>query len=430
MSKELQEKWQEVIEADVANTEGLTKDAVVAHMLENQEAWCVKNGGALNEASTAPNNATGSAIANWTPTLIKMAKRVGPNLIAFDAMGVQPLKGPDGQIFAMRSRYASQAGAEALHDEANSAFSGTGAQAGDTSGFATDAFGVGDPVAGTSFGQGMATTDAEKLGSATGNAWGEMGVSIEKTTVSAKSRGLKADYSHELRQDMMAIHDEDVDGILSDMLVTEIQAEMNREFLRTVNVAAKIGSQGNAVAGKLDINADTDGRWMLERWKGAFFRLELEANEIARQTRRGKGNFIICSANVASAFAAAQMIDVPTGVSANFDPDVTGATVIGTLNKRFKVIVDPYATTDYVTVGYKGSSALDAGIFFAPYTPLEMYRAAGEDTFQPRMAFKTRYGVVANPFEAKDAAGADRAGKGLAQDTNRYYRKQLVTNII
>ena len=367
----LRQKWAPVMETEVMQARALSKGDVTIRMLENQETWCKSNHQFLAETGAA-SNATGAAVATWSPVLIKMVKRMVPNLIAHDLMGVQPLSTPDGLVFAMRARYASQTGAEAFYNEPQAGFSGGVAAAGDSSGFAKGFFNntVGsenpavDPVAGS----GMTTAEAESLGADGGKAWAKMAVSIEKTSVAAKSRGLYADYSHELRQDMQAVHGEDVDTILSDMLSTEIQAEMNREFIRTVNIAAKLGAQNATKKGLFDVDVDADGRWFLEKLKGLLFQIEMEANAIALDTRRGKGNRVVCSPNVASALAMAGMLDFTPALAQNatMEVDPTGQTFAGVLSNGMKVFIDPYTMVEYATIGYKGDSALDAGIYFAP----------------------------------------------------------------
>lgn len=430
VTEAMRETWKPIMESDVSKEHSLTKSDITVRLLENQKKWCEQY---LGEAAV-PSNATGAAIANWTPVLIKMAKRVTPNLMAFDFFGVQPMTGPDGQVFAMRARYNSQTGNEALFNAPNTGFSGAGTEAGDISGFPLNFISTGVPAADPVTGTGMDTASAERLGATGGTSWGKMAVSIEKSSVTAKSRGLYADYSHELRQDMMAIHGEDVDTILAEILSNEIQAEMNMEFIRTMNTAAKLGGADGLVAtqGKLDVQADTDGRWAVEKWKGLMFILEAEANAIARRTRRGKANVLLCSPNVASALQMAGMLDYTPAINANIglNVDVTGQTFAGVLANGMKVYIDPYATLNYLTMGYKGTNQLDAGIFYCPYTPLEMYRAQGEDTFQPRMAFKTRYGIIANPFDYQNAAGVVQTGKGLGQGENSFYSKFAVLSLL
>lgn len=468
------QKWKPVLDKEATPSKGLSRADIFSRLLENQEQWCKQNltegsvqlnesGEPINQIGVADgvSGAAGS-IKTWTPTLIKMAKRLPPNLVAFDFFGVQPMTGPDGQVFALRSRYNDNTGAgetgvnfndsEALVNEALTGFSGNGVQqTGDTSGFplghaykktgATTQPAV--PGANPAFGQGMGVDVAQKLGST--SPWSKMGITIEKSGVTAKSRGLYADYSHELRQDMLAVHGEDVDSILTEILLQEIQAEMNREFIRTMNTAAEFGYSGTAYdrnagdtgwdtvrrAGVLNISTDLDGRWALERWKGLLFRIELEANAIAKRTRRGKGNKMITSSNVASAMMLTGMLDFSPALATQGDMvvDDTGQTYVGKLANGVDVFIDPWAELDYFTIGYKGQGELDAGAIFCPYIPVEMYRANDTDSFQPRMGFKTRYGLIANPFVSKKADGTDLAGKGLGAQENAYFRKVAVLNL-
>ncbi|BAU39987.1 hypothetical protein [Ralstonia phage RSP15] len=430
----MREDWKEIIESNEADdVKALSRTDILTRVLENQSIWCKSNEKLLQETAASGNSMGSGAIATWSPVLIKMVKRLMPNLVATDFMGTQPLATPDGLIFAMRARYGSQTGPEAFYQEIKSGFSGNGqADEGSVSGFPKDFYATGKPALDPKGGQGMPRSDAENLGTPS-KAWAKMALSIEKSSVTALSRGLYADYTHELRQDMMSVHGEDVDSILSDMLVTEIQAEMNREFIRTMNVSAKFGAQLSAKPGLFDLTTDTDGRWFLERLKGFMFQIEIDANAIALDTRRGKGNRILCSPNVASALAMAGLLDYNISNldgQKNITVDPTGQTFAGVLANGMKVYIDPYADLDYYTIGYKGATELDAGIFFAPYTPLEMYRTVGEDNFNPRMAFKTRYGIVANPFYFQDAAGNVAAGKGLGQQENGYFRKVAVAKLI
>jgi hypothetical protein len=398
------------------------KRYVTETSLRNQISYQKK----LNETS-APTNQTGG-VSNFDPVLIKMVRRSMPNLVAFDLMGVQPMTGPTGSIFAMRSRYTNQTGAEAMFDEANSGFSGTGTQAGDTSGFAADAFGVGDPAAATTYGTGMTKDAAEVLGSEGNPAWAEMAFSIERVDVSAKSRKLKASFSRELQFDLQNIHGLDAESELATILSQEIVAEIDRESLRTVNVAATLGAQTAGTPGRFDIAADSDGRWLVERFKGLLFQLELEANAVTKATRRGRANRIVCSSNVASALNMAGVLDYNPALASNLNVDDAGPTFAGVLMGKYQVFIDPYATTDYVTVGYRGANAWDAGVYFCPYLPLEMYRSQGEDTFNPIVGFATRYGIIANPFASHTASGA-KTGLGLGQGENPYFRKMAVANI-
>ena len=428
VTEQMIESWKPILQAtDTRTVTEQNMEKIQTRLLENQKQWCEANQPFLVE-SAGVTNTNGASIATWTPVLIKMAKRLPPMLISMEFFGVQPLATPDGLVFAMRSRYTSQTGPEALFNEANSAFSGAGTQAGAPDGFPADFIGSGNPAVGTSAGTGMSTADAEALGTPA-KTWAKMGVSIEKNTVSAKARGLFADYSHELRQDMMAVHGQDVDAILSEMLVTEIQAEMNREFIRTMLVAAKLGAVGATKTGVYDIIADSDGRWALERLKGLLLQLEFDANAIAIDTRRGRANRLLCSPNVASALAMAGVLEFNPNLATNMKIDPTASTFVGLLSSGVRVHIDPYATTEFYMLAYKGQSEMDAGIFYSPYTPLEMYRTVGEDSFQPRIGFKTRYAISANPFYRQNEAGVAAAGQGLGQGENGFFRKALVKNL-
>jgi hypothetical protein len=401
------------------------KQFVTARLIDNQISF-LKEG----NNSTPSTNATGAGVQNWDPVLISMVRQATPQMMAFDIAGVQPMTGPTGLIFAIRSRYAAQDGTEALFDEANTAFSGAGTQAGDTSGFPENYFEAGDPDADTTHGTGMATAAAEALGTSDGSAWAEMAFSIEKTSVEAKSRKLKASFTHEIAHDLRKIHGLDAEQELANILSTEVLSEMDRELIRRVNIAAVIGAQGTTTPGMFDVANDSDGRWMVERWKGVVYQLEKEANAIARTTRRGKGNIVVCSANVASALVMAGLLDTGTNnrYSASLNVDETTSTYAGVLNGRYRVYIDPFSARDYITVAYRGANAWDAGIYHCPYVPMEMYRAIGEDSFQPRIGIATRYGVVANPFSANTASG-EKAGKGLGQGENPYYRKFAVSGL-
>ena len=436
-------KWSPVLNEETAgDINDYHRKAVTAAVLENQEKAFMEEaaqGQALNEA--APSNNTGSA-ANWNPVLIALVRRAMPNLMAYDLCGVQPMTGPTGLIFAMKSRYGagSTTSPEALFNEADTVYSGdsTATQNTDPSGLAGVADGTGGAAdsaldserSGPDFGGGMATTDAENLGSGAGNQFPEMGFTIEKATVTAKSRALKAEYSLELAQDLKAIHGLDAETELANILSTEILAEINREVIRTINSQAKTGCQTTNVATKgiFDLSTDADGRWSVEKFKGLIVQLEREANQIAKDTRRGKGNFIVCSSDVASALSASGMLDYAPALSTSLNVDDTGNTFAGVLNGRTRVYIDPYATADYITVGYKGTNPYDAGIFYCPYVPLTMVRAVGEDTFQPKIGFKTRYGMVSNPFVDTTNMG-NRDGLAAAK-SNQYYRIFRVDNIL
>jgi hypothetical protein len=358
-----------------------------------------------------------------------------PNLIAYDIAGVQPMTGPTGLIFAMKSKYSTQGGSEAFFDEADTDFSGTGTHQAEPTGLggATDADSDGTIVdtavadITNTFGTGLTTAAAERLGvgESGDGSFGEMAFTIEKATVTAKSRALKAEYTMELAQDLKAIHGLDAEGELANILSAEILAEINREVVRSVLTSAKIGAlqSSTAVSGIFDVTTDSDGRWMVEKFKGLIMQLEREANVIAKETRRGKGNFVLCSSDVASALAAAGLLDYTPALSANLNVDDTGNTFAGVLNGRMKVYIDPYATVDFACVGYRGSNPYDAGLFYCPYVPLTMVKAVGENDFQPRMGFKTRYGMIANPYVAIDGT------IGTAR-TNQYFRIFRVDDIM
>ena len=444
----LMEKWAPVLNEETA---GAIKDshrrAVTAAVLENQERAFLEQRGQGSMLSEAPTNiagagtvASGGAADNWDPVLIALVRRAMPNLMAYDMCGVQPMSGPTGLIFAMKSRYkTSKAGVsvgdEALFNEAAVGFSGdsnTTANGG-TSGLesVTDTDVDSSIVdSGASYvptlGDAYTTAEAENLGAAS-EAFAEMGFTIEKATVTAKSRALKAEYSLELAQDLKAIHGLDAETELANILSTEILAEINREVIRTINSQAKIGARqdGLQVKGIFNLSTDADGRWSVEKFKGLIMQIEREANTIAKETRRGKGNFIMCSSDVASALAASGMLDYAPAMATNLQVDDTGNTFAGVLNGRTRVYIDPYASADYVTVGYKGTNPYDAGLFYCPYVPLTMVRAVGEDTFQPKIGFKTRYGMASNPFVGTSPAD------GLATArTNQYYRIFRVDNIL
>ena len=435
---QLIEKWSPVLNEESA---GSIKDhhrkAVTAAVLENQERAIMEerqaSAGFMTEA--APTNSTGGNVNNWDPILISLVRRAMPNLMAYDLCGVQPMSGPTGLIFAMRSKYGNQ-GAEALGlQEPDSAFSGkdTSSQSGDPSGLS--AFDPADPSASPTqvvdtMGRPMGTSEAEALGAGgNGGQFNEMSFSIEKTSVEAKSRALRAEYSLELAQDLKAIHGLDAETELANILSTEILAEINREIVRTINTQAILGAQQQSVAvkGAFDLTTDADGRWSAEKFKGLAVQIEREANAIAKATRRGKGNIVICSSDVATALAASGQLDYTAGAGMSIDD--TGNTFVGTLNGRIRVFIDPYATQDFITVGYKGTNPYDAGMFYCPYVPLQMVKAVAEDTFQPRIGFKTRYGMAVNPFVFGDNSSglhnmAATAGK------NTYYRIFRVDNLM
>lgn len=419
--KDLLKKWAPILEHDgVAPIKDSYRKEVTAVLLENQEKSIREEKQALFEATHS--NAAGAlpdsgGVAKFDPVLISLVRRSAPQMIAYDLCGVQPMTQPTGLIFAMKAKYSSQGGTEALFNEADTDFSGTGTHAG------------ANPVDGAyTTGTGMSTSAAEGLGS--GSTFNEMAFSIEKTSVTAKSRALKAEYTVELAQDLKSVHGLDAEGELSNILSTEILAEINREVIRTIYTSAKTGATtGTAASGTFDLDVDANGRWSVEKFKGLLFQIEREANAIAQATRRGKGNFIVCSSDVASALAMAGVLDYAPALNTSLNVDEASTTFAGVLNGRYKVYVDPYAanqaSSQYFLVGYKGSSAFDAGLFYCPYVPLQLVRAVDPSTFQPKIGFKTRYGMVANPFTTLDA-GAD----GLAAGNNYYYRKVKVANLM
>ena len=439
LTENLQEKWQPVLEhPDLPKIEDSYKRAVTTVILENQEKAVREDASFLSEA--APANASGAGnVNNWDPVLISLVRRAMPNLIAYDICGVQPMTGPTGLIFAMKSRYGSQAGAEALFNEADTDFGARDAAGGSGSPDAqagTNPAILNDASPGTyTTGSGFTTTQAETLGDGT-DEFAEMAFSIDKVTVTAKSRALKAEYTMELAQDLKAIHGLDAETELANILSSEILAEINREVVRTIYSHAKAGAQVNTTtAGIFDLDTDSNGRWSVEKFKGLLFQLERDANAIGQQTRRGKGNLIICSADVASALAMSGVLDYAPALSTNLNVDDTGNTFAGVLNGKFKVYVDPYsanvAAKQFYVCGYKGTSPYDAGLFYCPYVPLQMVRAVGQNSFQPKIGFKTRYGMVQNPFATTRGTGVlDNSGAVHADDTNLYYRRVQVTNLM
>ena len=443
LSETHEKKWQPVLEhPDLPEIKDTYRRAVTSVILENQERASKEDQAFLNEA--APTNATGSSVANWDPILISLVRRAMPNLIAYDIAGVQPMTGPTGLIFAMRSRYTSQTGAEAMFDEADTDFSGRNAAGSSVDGYSSTAHAGTNPAVlndsspGTlTKGTAMTTAAAEALGDASGNAFAEMAFSIEKSTVTAKSRALKAEYTMELAQDLKAIHGLDAETELANILSAEILAEINREVVRTIYINAEKGAAVNTTtAGIFDLDTDSNGRWSVERFKGLMFQLERDANRIAQRTRRGKGNMIICSSDVASALQMAGVLDYTPALNNNLNVDDTGNTFAGVLNGRFKVYIDPYsansAAKQYYVVGYKGTSPYDAGMFYCPYVPLQMVRAVGQDTFQPKIGFKTRYGLIANPFAETGAisGAATAVNDAGSANSNRYYQRVQVANLM
>jgi hypothetical protein len=458
-AEHLQEKWAPILDYDgLDSIKDSHRRAVTAILLENQERELREERAFLSEAPTVSTQSgtyagfSGGAsapVAGFDPVLISLIRRAMPNLVAYDLAGVQPMNGPTGLIFAMRSKYKNQNGTEALFNEVDTAFSGQDQGFDVTTGFTGASVGMGTTAQGTSanpgllnpqsgqtastypVGQGMRTDSAEALGDAAGNYFNEMAFSIEKVTVTAKSRALKAEYSLELAQDLKAIHGLNAEAELANILSTEILAEINREVIRTIYRVAESGAQANvATQGTFDLDVDSNGRWSVEKFKGLIFQIERDANAIAQRTRRGKGNMILCSADVASALTMAGVLDYTPALNANLNVDDTGNTFAGILQGKYRVYIDPYsanvAANQYYVVGYKGSSPYDAGLFYCPYVPLQMVRAVGQDTFQPKIGFKTRYGLVANPF----AEGTDVGAGALTVNANRYYRRVRVDNLM
>jgi len=454
LQEEVQKKWAPILEhADLPAIKDAHRRSVTAVVLENTEK-ALREASAhgqfqtltetesllpFNKMAGSSSTAGSGAIDTFDPVLISLVRRAMPNLIAYDIAGTQPMTGPTGLIFAMRSRYANtsntQDGNETFYNEVNTAFSSvvTGAN---TFGqkfvgtFPGDSNTSGLSAVNTyNTGSGMSTAQAEALGADSNSQFAQMAFSIEKVTVTAKSRALKAEYTMELAQDLKAIHGLDAETELANILSAEILAEINREVVRTINITAVAGAQDNVTtAGVFDLDTDSNGRWSVEKFKGLMFQLEREANQIAKQTRRGKGNIVICSSDVASALQMAGVLDyAPALNSNNLQVDDTGNTFAGVLNGRLKVYIDPYAIGgNYLTVGYKGSSAFDAGLFYCPYVPLQMVRAVDQGTFQPKIGFKTRYGMVANPF----AQGLTKGNGALTINTNVYYRRVVVNNLM
>ena len=453
-SDSVNQKWKPVLEAEEAPAlNDSYKRGVIAQVLENTEKQLQEERGQgqyLSEAAPTNSTSGGSgAIDNWDPILISLVRRAMPNLIAYDIAGVQPMSGPTGLIFAMKARYNDAAtrlgSSEALFNEADTDFSSSsydgttpsnlaGTHSGDSSSLGTPDS-DGDNVADNfGFGEGMTTQEGEALGDTDSNAFGEMSFTIERATVTAKTRALKAEYTMELAQDLKSIHGLDAESELANILSAEVLAEINRELVRTVNSRAKLGAQQAdlTTAGTFDLDVDADGRWSVEKYKGLLVQLQREANQISKDTRRGKGNFILCSSDVAAALSATGSLDYSPALSANsnLQVDDTGNTFAGTLQGGMKVYIDPYATVNYLTVGYRGSNPYDAGLFYCPYVPLTMVRAVGENTFQPKIGFKTRYGMVANPFVGTSTGNSTPVDSiGNARE-NEYYRIFKVDNIL
>ncbi len=448
LNEEVQNKWKPVLEhADLEPIKDAHKRAVTAQILENTERalreaeYQVRGSQRLFEANNPTNAMGGSsstagdgAVDIFDPVLISLVRRSMPNLMAYDICGVQPMTGPTGLIFAMRSRYTSQSGDEAFYNEANTEFSSYNKNSAALGNNHVGTTGAGANLTQlatntqVNFAGGVPTSELERFGNGT-ITFPQMAFSIEKVTVTAKGRALKAEYSMELAQDLRAVHGLDAETELSNILSSEILTEINREVVRSIYITAKVGADsGTTTAGVFDLDTDSNGRWSVEKFKGLMFQLEREANQIAKDTRRGKGNIVICSSDVASALQMAGVLDyAPALNSNNLQIDDTGNTFAGVLNGRIRVYIDPYAGGNYFVMGYKGSSPFDAGIFYCPYVPLQMVRAVDPDTFQPKIGFKTRYGMVANPFND----GATAAGTGaLTEDTNVYYRRVRVNNIM
>ncbi len=447
LTEQLEKKWADVL--DHKNLPGIKdpyRKAVTTVVLENQRVALEQDRQMMNEA--APTNSTGGAISNFDPILISLVRRALPNLMAYDVASVQPMTGPTGLIFAMRSRYVDnvgtrQASTEALYNEVVTKFSNSNQATGNVNvinGISSDP--ISNGVVGNSnvywsnTGQGMSTALGEALGDAASNAFAEMQFTIEKVTVTAVTRALKAEYTLEMAQDLKAIHGLDAESELANILSAEIITEINREVVRSIYSSATIGAAyGTATAGVFDLDVDSNGRWSVERFKGLIFQIEREANAIAKATRRGKGNIVICSADVASAMAMAGVLSYTPNLKADLEVDDTGNTYAGMLNGRTKVFIDPYfggsaAGYELVTVGYRGVSPYDAGLFYCPYVPLQMVRAVGQDTFQPKIGFKTRYGMVANPFATAAADGVVAGRTQLPGSTNKYYRILGVKNLM
>ena len=438
LNEEVQKKWEPVLNAEALQPiTDPQRRAVTAVLLENTEKALKEAGqfgGQQLLGEAAHTNATGSNVDNFDPILISLVRRSMPNLVAYDICGVQPMTGPTGLIFAMRSRYANQEGTEAFYNEADTGFATIptgnstvnlpgGRNVGTVPGTANNA------ESNTyNYAAGMVTAQAEALGTSGNSAIAEMAFSIEKVSVEAKTRALKAEYTMELAQDLKAVHGLDAETELANILQGEILAEINREVIRTINVTAARGAASDTTtAGIFDLDTDSNGRWSVEKFKGLLFQLEREANKIAKDTRRGKGNIVICSSDVASALTMAGVLDyAPALNSNNLNVDDTGNTFAGVLNGRMKVYIDPYVTGNYITGGYKGAAAFDAGLFYCPYVPLQMVRAVDQGSFQPKIGFKTRYGMVANPFATGTSAGLG----ALTKDSNLYYRRTIVNNLM
>lgn len=426
---DLVQKWQAVLEhSDYPKIKDAHRRKTTATLLENQ----LKNstavdafGGTLNE-DTAASNATAN-VAKYDPILINLVRRSMPNLIAYDVCGVQPLSGPSGLVFAYKPKYiAGSTRTDAFYREANTAFSGAGAQAG------TDPSVLNQTVPGAyTTGTGMPTANGEILGTDGNDAFGEMGFDIDSFTVQTKTRALKATYTVELAQDLKQIHGLDAETELANILSAQLLADLNREVIRTIYITAKVGAQNADLStpGIFDLDTDSNGRWSKEKFQGMLFQIDRDANAIAKETRNGKGNFIICSSDVASALAMSGMLDYQPALSTDLQIDDTGNTFAGVLNGKYRVYIDPYAIGNFYVVGYKGANQYDAGIYYCPYIPLQLYKAVSEDSFQPKIGFKTRYGLASNPFANIDSNGNAVSNGALTANANVYYRRVRIENL-
>jgi hypothetical protein len=442
LNEHLSKKWEAVVEhPDLPQIKDNYRKAVTTVLLENQEKALREERSALFEAAPVNNISASAGIDKYDPIMIGLVRRAMPNLMAYDICGVQPMTGPTGLIFAMRSMYGSERGntytrSEALYNEANTNFSAASYNGSGVQGTVNPTHVGSNPVSGTYTTANAATTAfAEALGDSSSNAFGQMSFSIDKTTVTARSRALKAEYTVELAQDLKAIHGLDAEAELSNILSQEFMFEINREVVRTIYRVAKPGSPATATAGTFDLDIDSNGRWSVERFKGLLFNIERDANHIAQDTRRGKGNFIVCSADVASALAMSGVLDYAPALSTNLNVDDTGNTFAGVLNGRFRVYIDPYSAnlgnaSQFYLVGYKGSSPYDAGIFYCPYIPLQMVRAVDPNSFQPKIGFKTRYGMIANPYVTTNTLTNANDADNFTADRNQYYRRTLVSNLM
>ncbi len=439
--QQIVEKWSPIIDlpefSPIPQRQQYRRKVITARMLENTDNVLKQNKPErqqmLSEDLPA-NSVGGGGIDNYDPILISLVRRAMPNLVAYDVCGVQPMSGPTGLIFALRPRYTSQTGAEAFYDEVNTAFSTIVSGNNQVLGQANSNLQTGNTVSGNSeiynFGSAMNTALAEALGSNSTNEFAQMAFDIDRVTVTAKTRALKSEYSIELAQDLKNIHGLDAETELANIMTAELLAEINREVIRSIILTGRPGSPNAQVAGNYNLDLDTSGRWLVEKQKGLHFQVELEANALAKATRRGKGNIVLCSSNVASALQMAGVLDFTPALNSNqLQVDDTGNTFAGVLNGRINVYIDPYAPTDYMVVGYKGASTFDAGLFYCPYVPLQMVRAVAyggtNADFQPAVGFKTRYGMVANPF----SRGATTSDGTLVPNVNVYYRRSLVSNV-